>query len=47
MFDIVSYILGKKSGEKTVILDSEDYTFSENGQGNIVIEEVKDGEHSS
>lgn len=39
MFDIVSYILGKKSGEKTVILDSDDYTFSDDGDGNIEIEE--------
>ena len=47
MFDIISYILGKKAGEKTVTIDSEEYTFTEDGQGNIVIEEVKDGEHSS
>ena len=39
MFDIVSYILGKKSGEKTVILDSDDYTFTDDGEGNIEIEE--------
>jgi hypothetical protein len=44
MFDIVSYILGKKSGEKTVILDSDDYTFSEDGNGNITIKEADDGE---
>lgn len=44
MFDIVSYILGKKSGEKTVILDSEDYTFSDDGSGNVKIEEADDGE---
>lgn len=39
MFDIVSYILGKKSGEKIVNLDSENYTFSDDGDGNIEIEE--------
>lgn len=42
MFDIVSYILGKKSGEKTVILDSDDYTFTDDGDGNIEIEEGGD-----
>ena len=44
MFDIVSYILGKKSGEKTVILDSDDYTFSDDGGGNVTIKEANDGE---
>ena len=44
MFDIVSYILGKKSGEKTVTLDSDNYTFSEDGNGNITIKEADDGE---
>lgn len=44
MFDIVSYILGKKSGEKTVILDSDDYTFSEDGNGNVTIKEADNGE---
>jgi hypothetical protein len=43
MFDIVSYILGKKSGEKTVNLDSEDYTFSDDGDGNIEIKESDNG----
>ena len=44
MFDIVSYIIGKKAGEKTVILDSDDYTFSDDGSGNVKIKEVDDGE---
>lgn len=44
MFDIISYILGKKSGEKTVNLESSDYTFSDDGSGNITIEEVNNGE---
>lgn len=44
MFDIVSYILGKKSGEKTVILDSEDYTFSDDGDGNVTVTEENNGE---
>ena len=43
MFDIVSYILGKKSGEKTVILDSDDYTFSDDGEGNITVTEENNG----
>jgi hypothetical protein len=44
MFDIVSYILGKKSGEKTVNLDSEDYTFSDDGDGNVIVVEENNGE---
>lgn len=43
MFDIVSYILGKKSGEKTVNLDSEEYTFSDDGDGNVEIKESDNG----
>ena len=43
MFDIVSYVLGKKSGEKTVILDSDDYTFSDDGEGNITVTEEDNG----
>ena len=43
MFDIVSYILGKKSGEKTVILDSDDYTFSDDGDGNVTVTEENNG----
>ena len=39
MFDIVSYILGKKSGEKTVNLDSDNYTFTDDGDGNVEIKE--------
>lgn len=44
MVDIVSYIIGKKTGEKTVNLESDDYTFSEDGNGNITIKEADDGE---
>jgi len=44
MFDIISYILGKKSGEKNIILDSDDYTFSDDGDGNIEIKEANNGE---
>ena len=44
MVDIVSYILGKKSGEKTVNIESDDYTVSEDGNGNITIKEADDGE---
>lgn len=44
MFDIISYILGKKSGEKTVDIESSDYTFSDDGDGNITIEEADNGE---
>lgn len=39
MVDIVSYIIGKKAGEKTVTMESDDYTFSDDGDGNIEIEE--------
>ncbi len=44
MFDIVSYILGKKAGEKTVNLESDDYIFSDDGDGNVIIEEVDNGQ---
>ena len=44
MFDIISYILGKKSGEKTVYIESSDYTFSDDGDGNITVEEANNGE---
>ena len=44
MFDIISYILGKKSCEKTVVIESSDYTFSDDGDGNITVEEANNGE---
>ena len=44
MFDILSFLLGKKQGEKTVNLESDDYTFSEDGNGNITIKEEYNGE---
>ena len=44
MVDIVSYIIGKKAGEKTVNLESDDYTFSDDGSGNVEIKEADDGE---
>ena len=43
MFDIVSYILGKKSGEKNINLESDDYTFSDDGDGNVEIKESDNG----
>ena len=45
MFDIVSYILGKKSGEKTVNIESDSCTFSDDGEGNttgVVIQNKED-----
>jgi len=44
MVDIVSYIIGKKAGEKTVTMESDDYTFSEDGNGNVEIKEADNGE---
>ena len=44
MFDILSFLLGKKQGENTINLESDDYTFSEDGNGNITIKEADDGE---
>ncbi len=44
MVDIVSYIIGKKTGEKTVNIESDDYTFADDGNGNVTIKEVNDGE---
>lgn len=40
MFDILSYIIGKKSGENNVAVISDDYTFHDDGEGNITVEEV-------
>lgn len=42
MFDITSFILGKKAGGKDVVLSEDsDYTFSDpNSDGNIEIEEA-------
>lgn len=39
MFDILSFLLGKKQGEKTINLESDDYAFTDDGDGNIEIEE--------
>ena len=40
MFDSVSFILGKKAGGGTVIIEGgEDLTFTDDGEGNITIEE--------
>ena len=44
MFDIVSYILGKKQGNTTVIVQSDRYVYTDDGEGNITVTEVDDGE---
>lgn len=44
MLDIVSYILGKKSGENTVNIKSDSYSFSDDGEGNITVAEEDNGE---
>ena len=43
MFDILSFLLGKKQGEKTINLDSDDYTFTDDGEGNITVTEENNG----
>lgn len=47
MNDIVSYILGKKKGEKTgrgtVIIEGNEYQFSDpNNDGHIIVTKVED-----
>ena len=42
MFDLISFILGKKQGEKSVTLDADAYTFTDDGEGNITIEEAEE-----
>lgn len=42
MFDIISYILGKKAGENTINLESDDYTFTDD-DGNITVTEENNG----
>ena len=47
MIDAISYVMGKKAGEKTVEIDGSEYTFTDNGDGVIVItpsEEVNSNE---
>ena len=44
MFDIISYILGKKSGEKIINIESDNYTFSDDGNGNVTVVEENNGE---
>ena len=40
MFDIISFILGKKlSTGNIVVMDGESYTFTDDGEGNITITE--------
>ena len=48
-FDVTSYVIGKKkgyedgkqAGEKTVVLDGNDYTFSDDqNDGHVVIEQT-------
>lgn len=43
MFDIIAFILGKKSGEKTVNIESDSCTFSDDGEGNITVTEEDNG----
>lgn len=38
MFDIISFILGKKQGEQSVNIDAENITCTDDGEGNITIE---------
>ena len=41
MIDIVSYILGQTAGKDTVKLETDAYTFADDGEGNITIEEAE------
>ena len=44
-FDAVSYVMGYTAGTGKVVLeDTENYTFTDEGEGEIVIEEASDGE---
>ena len=43
MFDMIAFILGKKSGEKTVNIESDSCTFSDDGEGNITVTEEDNG----
>lgn len=44
MFDIIAFILGKKQGERHVEIDGENITCTDDGNGNIIIEEADNGE---
>ena len=43
MFDILSFIIGKMNGETHVVLDSDSYTYTDDGEGNITVEEEDNG----
>lgn len=41
--DIISYILGKKSGTGTVVIEGDEYKFSDpDGDGHIIVTKVED-----
>ena len=44
--DIASYVLGMKKGTEqgggTVVIEGDAYTFTDDGEGNIIVEEVVD-----
>lgn len=44
MFDILSFIIGKMKGETHVVFDSDSYTYTDDGEGNITVEEADNGE---
>lgn len=47
MIETISYVMGKKAGEKNVTLNGSDYIFTDTGDGEIVItpsEEVNNNE---
>lgn len=39
MFDAVSYVMGAEKGKGTVVLEGDNYTFTDDGEGNITITE--------
>lgn len=37
MIDLLSYILGRKAGQGEVVIDGENITFADDGEGNITV----------
>ncbi len=44
MLDMTSYVIGYEKGKNTIIMDSTDYSFTDQDAGNIVIEASEEAE---
>ena len=43
MFDVASYVMGKAAGTGKVVIEGNEYTFSDpDGDGHVVVEKTED-----